>query len=95
MYFLPPHLGSFQRGVLHPLFGLFFFPYSFCWHKKNMAVGDNNPSASHSFGTSLYTREAFGGAPGGHGLAPYGKCIRRGRLFAVGRRNLAEKLQKS
>ena len=38
------HGGGSKEGTQWacPLLGLFFFPYSFCKYKKNMAVGDNH-----------------------------------------------------
>ena len=40
--------GVSKEGLSAPLFGLFFFPYSFCWHKKNMAAGGKTKRQSLS-----------------------------------------------
>jgi len=39
---------SKEGAFLAPLFGLFFFPHSFCRRKKNVAVGDNTKRQSLS-----------------------------------------------
>ena len=53
--------GGFQRrgGLTSPSFGVFFFPYSFCANKKNMAVGDQR--SPPTTGEPLDKEEVKGG----------------------------------